>query len=116
VKSLKPFVEAWIPATRSKPMPVSTCFAASGENVPSAFALNWMKTWFQISMQRGEPEFTSWRPAASSLSGRRLKWISEHGPQGPVSPIIQKLSFLLPWTMWTFGSRPARVKIPAQIS
>jgi len=24
-------------------MPVSTCFAASGENVPSAFALNWMK-------------------------------------------------------------------------
>ena len=34
----------------------------------------------------------SLRPAASSSDGRRLKWISEHGPQGPVSPIIQKLS------------------------
>ena len=41
-----------IAVTRSKPMPVSTCFAGSGENVPSGFALNWMKTRFQISMQR----------------------------------------------------------------
>ena len=36
--------------TRSKPMPVSTCLAGSGEKVPSGFALNWMKTRFQISM------------------------------------------------------------------
>ena len=31
---------------------------------------------------------------------------SEHGPHGPVSPIIQKLSFLLPLTMCTAGSSP----------
>ena len=40
-------------------MPVSTCFAGSGENVPSGFALNWMKTRFQISMQRASPVLTS---------------------------------------------------------
>ncbi len=34
-------------------MPVSTCLAGSGEKVPSGLALNWMKTRFQISMQRG---------------------------------------------------------------
>ena len=45
--------------TRSKPMPVSTCLAGSGENVPSGFALNWMKTRFQISMQRASPLLTS---------------------------------------------------------
>ena len=97
-------------------MPVSTCFAARGENVPSAFALNWMKTWFQISMQRDEPEFTSARPAASSSEGRRFRFISEQGPQGPVSPIIQKLSFLPPLTMWTAGSSPALRKSPDQMS
>ena len=85
-----------MPATRSKPMPVSTCFAARGEKVPSALALYWMKTWFQISMQRGLLWFTSALPAVSSSLGSRLKWISEQGPQGPVSPIIQELSFLLP--------------------
>src|SRR5580658_11059006 len=97
-------------------MPVSTCFAASGENVPSAFALNWMNTWFQISMQRDEPELTRARPAASSSEGSRLTLISEQGPQGPVSPIIQKLSFLPPLTMWTAGSSPAFLNRPAQTS
>ncbi len=42
--------------------------------------------------------------------------ISEQGPQGPVSPIIQKLSFLPPFTTWTFGSSPAFLKMPAQMS
>ena len=36
-------------------------------------------------------------------AGVRSTWSSLHGPHGPVSPIIQKLSFLLPLTMWTFG-------------
>ncbi len=36
------------------------------------------------------------------------------GPHGPVSPIIQKLSFLLPGTMWVFGSQPAVVNFLAQ--
>ena len=94
--------------TRSKPMPVSTCFAGSGENVPSGFALNWMKTRFQISMQRASPLLTS-EPLVSP-PGVRSTWISEHGPHGPVSPIIQKLSFLPPVQMWTLGSSPAAVK------
>jgi len=51
----------------------------------------------------GLEEFTPLRPSTSSSEGSRLKWISEHGPQGSVSPIIQKLSFLLPWTMWMGG-------------
>jgi hypothetical protein len=69
-----------------------------------------------LDAARADELFTSLRPSASSSEGRRLKWISEHGPQGPVSPIIQKLSFLLPLTMWTAGSRPASVKILAQMS
>ncbi len=105
-----------MPLTRSKPMPVSTCFAARGEKVPSWLALNWMKTWFQISMQRGELALTSVRPLASSSEGIRFRWISEQGPQGPVSPIIQKLSFLPPRTMWTSGSSPAARKRPFQMS
>ena len=52
-KSVKFFVPWMMPVTRSKPMPVSTCLAGSGEKVPSGLALNWMKTRFQISMQRG---------------------------------------------------------------
>ncbi len=97
-------------------MPVSTCLAASGEKVPSALALNWMKTWFQISMQRGLDAFTPLRPSTSSSEGRRLKWISEQGPQGPVSPICQKLSLRLPWTMWTAGSRPSALKSSVQMA
>ena len=97
-------------------MPVSTCLAARGEKVPSALALNWMKTWFQISMQRELDELTNSRPGSSSSEGRRLKWISEQGPQGPVSPICQKLSLRLPWTMWMAGSRPAAVKSSVQMA
>ena len=49
-KSVKFFVHWMILATRSKPMPVSTLRAGNGEKVPSGFALNCMKTRFQISM------------------------------------------------------------------
>ena len=100
--------------TRSKPMPVSTWRAGRGENVPSGLALNWMKTRFQISMQRGSPWLTNWPSVVPR--GVRSTWTSEHGPQGPVSPIIQKLSFLLPLTMWTAGSSPACVNQCAQWS
>ena len=81
-----------MPATRSKPMPVSIFLLFNGRNVPSVSALNCMNTRFQISMQYGEPALTS-EPPVSPFSVRSM-WISEHGPQGPVSPIIQKLSFL----------------------
>ncbi len=40
-------------------MPVSTCCAGSGVKVPSGFALNWMKTLFQISMHSAVPLLTS---------------------------------------------------------
>ena len=58
---------------------------------------NCMKTRFQISSQRSQSHATPWhlRPAASSAQGMSSpwwKWISEQGPQGPVSPIAQKLS------------------------
>src|SRR5271156_950846 len=55
--------------TRSKPMPVSTCLAGSSTKVPSGLALNWMKTRFQISMQRASPLLTSSRPAFWRSSG-----------------------------------------------
>ena len=44
------------------------------------------------------------------------KKISEQGPQGPVSPIIQKLSFTLPWTIWTAGLQPLETNRAAQMS
>ena len=45
--------------TRSKPMPVSTRLAGNGENVPSGFALNWMKTMARkrSSLCLGNPVF-----------------------------------------------------------
>ena len=51
----------------------------------------WMKTRFQISSTLGSSALTR---LAAFLPPRRSKWISEQGPQGPVSPISQKLSFL----------------------
>src|SRR5512138_103752 len=58
-----------------------------------------MKTRFQISSQRSQSQATPshFRPAFSSAQGMSSpwkKWISEHGPHGPVSPIAQKLSFI----------------------
>src|SRR5664280_3145758 len=91
-----------IEVTRSKPIPVSTCLAGNGENQPLGFALNWMKTRFQISMQRASPLFT--KLPLVSPAGVRSTWSSEHGPHGPVSPIIQKLSLRLPGTMCVNGS------------
>lgn len=60
------------------------------------YLLNWMKTRFQISRTLGSSIFTRW---AASLPPIRSKWISLQGPQGPVSPISQKLSFMLPGRM-----------------
>src|ERR1700679_3363984 len=71
-----------------------------------------MKTRFQISMQRASPLFTS-EPLVSP-AGVRSTCNSEHGPHGPVSPIIQKLSFLLPLTICTAGSRPTLRNFSAQ--
>ena len=58
-----------------------------------------MNTLFQISITCGWSLFTKVFPSikARSASGRKSICISEHGPQGPVSPISQKLSFLFPF-------------------
>ena len=53
--------------------------------------LNWMNTRFQISSTSGSSRLTS---AEASRFPIRSKWISEHGPHGPVSPISQKFSFI----------------------
>src|SRR5256885_66994 len=47
-----------IATARSKPIPVSTCRCGKGVNELSGFALNWINTRFQISMQRGSSLFT----------------------------------------------------------
>ena len=65
-------------------------------------------------MQRSESLLT--REPLVSPSGVRSRWSSEQGPQGPVSPIFQKLSSTLPLTMWMVGSSPALVNSVAQRS
>lgn len=52
-----------------------------------------MNTRFQISRTFGSSMLTK---CAASRPPMRSKWISLHGPHGPVSPISQKLSFILP--------------------
>ena len=83
--------------TRSKPMPVSTHLAGSSSRVPSDLRLYCMKTLFQISMTWGVPALIM---SGVQPLGVRSKWISEQGPQGPVSPISQKLSFSPKRRMW----------------
>ena len=88
-------------------MPVSMLRAGSGSRWPSAMRWYCMNTRFQISITCGSDWFTRSRPgmpeAAFSSAVRMSMWISEQGPQGPVSPISQKLSCLLPRRMWSSG-------------
>lgn len=81
-------------------MPVSMCWAGSGFSFPFVSRLNCMKTRFQISMTLGSSLLTM---SAASRLPMRSKWISEHGPHGPVSPISQKLSVLSPGIICASG-------------
>ena len=83
----------------SRPIPVSTYCLSSLWREPSFFLLNWIKTKFHISTTWGWSLFTSSDPLIFFFSEDDLRstWISEQGPQGPISPISQKLSFLLPF-------------------
>ncbi len=76
----------------------------SGWSGPSgSLRSNCMKTRFQSSIQESLPSCSAWsRPknlcACASISARdppgsRQRWISLQGPQGPVGPMAQKLSF-----------------------
>ncbi len=83
---------------RSKPIPVSICLSGNDSKDPLAFLLYCMKTKFQISTTCGWSAFTNDFPSTFAFSSaeRISTWISLHGPQGPWSPISQKLSFLFP--------------------
>jgi len=52
--------------------------------------------------------------AVCIAAGREINVDFRARAEGPVSPIIQKLSFLLPLTIWILGSNPAFWKMPAQ--
>ena len=100
-------------------IPVSTHGAGSFESEPSRSRLNCMNTRFHTSRTFGsgtptgypftvspsfapltQPSLTRCAASRSVFPSSsypiRSKWISEHGPHGPVSPISQKLSFALP--------------------
>ena len=79
---------------RSRPMPVSMDGEGSGRRTPSGPWSNSMKTRFQSSTKRSLPCSIRRKGSPASMSSPRSKWISEQGPQGPVSPMAQKLSFL----------------------
>ena len=76
---------------RSSPAPVSMEGRGSGVRVPSAAWSNCMKTRFQNSMKRS-PAGSASGPPSGPYSAPRSMCSSEQGPQGPVSPICQKLS------------------------
>src|SRR3989338_6121396 len=69
-------------------MPVSTEGFGKGVNWPSLLRLNCMKTKFHNSKSRSPSKFF-----LVTLPDPKSHKISEQGPQGPVSPIDQKLSF-----------------------
>ena len=71
---------------------------AAASVAPLASRLNCMKTRFQISSQRSHSQAgpRHGRPGLLLRAGQWSPWwkcTSEQGPQGPVSPIAQKLSF-----------------------
>src|SRR5574340_503542 len=77
----------------SSPIPVSMLGFGRGVRFPDSSLLYCIKTRFHSSrnLSQSHPTLHSElpHPASSPLS----IIISEHGPQGPVSPICQKLSF-----------------------
>ena len=98
---MKFFVHWMMPQRARNPCRYPRAWPAAGVSEPSGLALNWMKTRFQISMHCGVPGIDEFAPP--SPAGVRSMWISLHGPHGPVSPIIQKLSLRLPGTTWSAG-------------
>ena len=80
-------------AIRSSPEPVSTLANRSGSSSPDARCWYSMNTpAFQISMYR--PAVSNSPPGwyAGPFPGPVSKNTSVHGPHGPVSPAVQKLS------------------------
>ena len=72
-------------------MPVSIEGLGSSTRVSASTCSYCMKTRFQISMKRS-PSSSGLPGGPPGISGPWSKKISEQGPQGPVSPMAQKLS------------------------
>ncbi len=79
-------------ATRSSPIPVSMEGFGNGVIAPDSSRLNCMNTRFHSSRKRSQSQPTAQSGRSQPCSGPRSMWISEQGPQGPVSPMAQKLS------------------------
>ncbi len=76
---------------RSSPMPVSMEGRGRARRSPGPTCSYCMKTRFQNSRNRS-PSSSALPGGPPGSSSPWSKKISEHGPQGPVSPIAQKLS------------------------
>ena len=74
-------------------MPVSIEGFGNPVRLPSANCSNCIKTRFQISMNRS-PSSSGLPGGPPAIRGPWSKKISVQGPQGPVGPIIQKLSLV----------------------
>ena len=90
---------------RSRPMPVSIEGRGSGRRSPGATWSYCMKTRFQNSRKRS-PSSSAEPGGPPAIPAPRSMKISEQGPQGPVSPICQKLSEV-PMRMILSSGKPA---------
>ncbi|CAB4912516.1 unannotated protein [freshwater metagenome] len=99
---------------RSIPAPVSTLRVGRSLSSPDSPRKCWVNTRFQISTNRfSASSFAG--PPSGPCSGPKSKKISVEGPQGPVSPISQKLSLSSRWIL--LGSRPTTsVQMPSASS
>ncbi len=78
---------------RSSPMPVSMLGRGRGTMLPFSSRSYCMNTRFQISRNRSQSHLPMPQLGPQLMSSPWSTWISEQGPQGPVSPMDQKLSF-----------------------
>ena len=85
-------------------MPVSMLGLGRGVRTPSAVRLYCMKTRFQISRYRSHSHLPMPQSGPQDMASPWSMRISEQGPQGPVSPMDQKLSFSPMPTMREGGS------------
>ncbi len=79
-------------AMRSSPRPVSMEGFGRGFRFPVSSRLYCMKTRFQSSRNRGVFFASASYGSSGPYCFPRSMYISEHGPQGPVGPMLQKFS------------------------
>src|SRR5665648_687196 len=87
----------------SKPKPVSIFCLGKGVNEPSSSRLYCINTKFHNSRYLSSTPTPP--PSFDAFFSPKSIYISEHGPQGPVGPTFQKLSFSPNLTI-LFSERP----------